>query len=123
MRVLVVEDNPVSATYMRTVLEQRGWNVEIALDGERALQLIEQQRFDAVLVDWILPRYDGIDILRAVRQQESKPPPYVAIVTVVDSTEVKRYCFECGANGFFVKPIQPEAIIEHIEEYYRQFER
>jgi DNA-binding response OmpR family regulator len=123
MRILVVEDNPVSATYMRTVLEQRGWNVEIALDGERALQLIEQQRFDAVLVDWILPRYDGIDILHAIRQQHGNPPPYVAIVTVVDSVDVQRYCFECGANGYFVKPIQPEAIVEHIEEYYRQFER
>ncbi|GBD05387.1 Transcriptional activator protein CzcR [bacterium HR20] len=123
MRILVAEDNPVTATYLRTVLERKGWSVEIALDGARALELIERERFDAVLVDWILPRYDGIDVLRAVRQRHGEPPPYVAIVTVVDSIAAQQYCIACGANAFFVKPIQPDAVIASIEEYYRQFQQ
>ncbi|GIV56688.1 MAG: hypothetical protein KatS3mg040_1456 [Candidatus Kapaibacterium sp.] len=74
MRILVAEDNPVTATYIRSVLERNGWSVEFALDGARALEFVERERFDAVLVDWILPRYDGIDVLRAVRERHGELP-------------------------------------------------
>lgn len=121
MRVLVAEDNPVTATYIRTVLERRGWSVEIVVDGAQAIECIEREQFDVVLVDWILPRYDGIDVLRAVRQKSvSQVQPYVAVITVVDSIAAKQFCIACGANGFFTKPIDPNAIIVSIEEYYRE---
>ncbi len=123
MRILVAEDNPVTATYIRMVFERYGWSVEIALDGARALELIERERFDAVLVDWILPRYDGIDVLRAVRQQPYSVQPYVAIVTVVDSVAAQQYCLACGANGYFVKPLDPEIVIRSVEDYYRSLEQ
>lgn len=124
MRVLVAEDNPVTATYIRTVFERRGWSVEVVLDGAQAIECIERERFDAVLVDWILPRYDGIDVLRAVRQKSVGPvPPYVAVITVVDSIAAKQFCIACGANGFFTKPVDPDAIIASIEEYYRDVKK
>ncbi len=123
MRILVAEDNPVTATYIRMVFERYGWSVEIALDGARALELIERERFDAVLVDWILPRYDGIDVLRAVRQQPYAVQPYVAIVTVVDSVAAQQYCLACGANAYFVKPLDPEIVIRSVEDYYRSLEQ
>lgn len=120
MRILIAEDNPVTATYIRTCFERKGWSVEIALDGAHALECIEQERFDAILVDWILPRYDGLDVLRAVRGQLYDPPPYVAIVTVVDSLAARQYCLACGANEYFTKPIDPDAVINSIERYYSQ---
>jgi DNA-binding response OmpR family regulator len=123
MRILVAEDNPVTAAYIRAVFERYGWSVEVALDGARALELIERERFDAVLVDWILPRYDGIDVLQAIRQQSHQVQPYVAIVTVVDSDAARQYCLACGANDFFTKPIDPDIVIESIEEYYRTSQR
>ncbi|MCS6999670.1 MAG: response regulator transcription factor [Bacteroidota bacterium] len=119
MRILIAEDNPVTATYIRTVFERKGWLVDVVLDGARAIEQVEKERYDAVLVDWILPRYDGIDVLRTIRQQQYEIPPYVAIVTVVDSLPAKQYCLACGANGYFTKPIDPEAVIASIEEYYR----
>ncbi|MCX7930110.1 MAG: response regulator [Chlorobi bacterium] len=118
MRILVAEDNPVTATYLRTVFERKGWSVEVALDGACALEFIERERFDAILVDWILPRFDGIDVLNAVRQQQHAVQPYIAIVTVVDSPAAQQYCLACGANGYFVKPIDPDAVIKSIESYY-----
>lgn len=123
MRILIAEDNPVTAAYLRTVFERHGWSVETALDGARAMELVEQERFDAVLVDWILPRYDGIDVLHAVRQQSYSVQPYVAIVTVVDSLAAQQYCLACGANGYFVKPVDPELVIRSVEEYYRTMEQ
>lgn len=123
MRILVAEDNPVTATYLRTVFERYGWSVETVFGGALAIEHIERERFDAVLVDWILPRYDGIDVLRAVRQQSYPVQPYVAVVTVVDSDAAQQYCLACGANAYFVKPVDPEAVIRSIEEYYRSLEK
>lgn len=117
MRVLVAEDNPATATYIRTVFERRGWSVEVVLDGAQAIECIERERFDAVLVD-------GIDVLRAVRQKSVGPvPPYLAVITVVDSIAAKQFCIACGANGFFTKPVDPDAIIASIEEYYRDVKK
>lgn len=124
MRVLVAEDNPVTATYIRTVFERRGWSVVVVLDGAQAIECIERERFGAVLVDWILLRYDGIDVLRAVWQKSvGLVQPYVAVITVIDSIAAKQFCITCGANGFFTKPVDPDAIIASIEEYYRDVKK
>src|SRR5687767_10395424 len=70
MRVLIVEDDPVSALLLRKVLEHRGYEVHHATNGHEALALAKDQGFRIIISDWMMPEMDGVTLCKELRKQE-----------------------------------------------------
>ena len=84
MRILVAEDEPKAAEYLQRGLSESGFQVDIALNGLDARHLIEEDRFDLVILDVMLPGMDGWQLLRLIRSRADTP---VLFLTARDSVE------------------------------------
>ena len=75
MKILIAEDDPVSGMILSKILPKAGYQWVLATDGVEALEVIQREPFDALLTDWMMPRMDGIELTRKVREMV-KPPDY-----------------------------------------------
>ncbi|MDO9093923.1 MAG: response regulator [Rubrivivax sp.] len=102
--VLVVDDNEVNALVAQAMLVRMGLQVELARDGQQALQAMAARHFDAVLMDCHMPVLDGWQATRRWRQQERGRHLPIIGVTANVSPEDRRHCLDSGMDGFLGKP-------------------
>lgn len=102
-RVLIVEDDQIIAGNLYSFLEVRGFLPDVAYSGPAALQRLQEQRFDAVLLDIGLPGMDGNAVLHAMRTERRLDVP-VLMLTARDSLEDKLAGFSHGADDYLTKP-------------------
>lgn len=107
-QVLLVEDNPVNQLVARKVLERLGLRVTIASSGEQALELLDAQPFDAVLMDCQMPGMDGLETTRRLRSQGRRVP--VIALTANATEEDRRACMTAGMDDFLSKPFRAEVL-------------
>lgn len=109
--VLIIEDEPIFRLNYRTVIEGKGYHVIEAHTGQKGLQLMESQNPDLVLLDLILPEVNGYEVLKKIREVNTKIP--VIVFSVMSSeTDMKR-AFDLGANDYIIKGMEaPTAILE-----------
>jgi two-component system copper resistance phosphate regulon response regulator CusR len=100
--VLIVEDEEKTRTSLAKGLGLEGWSVRTAEEGGYALQLIEAHVFDLIILDWMLPGYDGLAIVRQVRARGIPTP--VLMLTVRDSINDRVTGLEAGADDYVTKP-------------------
>jgi CheY-like chemotaxis protein len=112
--VLVVEDDLVSQRVASGLLERRGCEVVTARNGLSALDLLERERFDLVLMDIQMPELDGVTATRIIRQRErekgTRTPIFVLTAGALEGERER--CLEAGADGFLTKPLQPDKLDE-----------
>jgi two-component system sensor histidine kinase RpfC len=117
LRVLVADDNPTNREVISRILEHGGHAVALANDGEQALDAIEQEHFDAVLLDRNMPGMGGIDALRALRLMTRGGPRLPVAVLSADATpEARTECLEAGADAFIAKPVEAFRLLEQLQE-------
>jgi DNA-binding response OmpR family regulator len=104
LSVLIVEDNVALAANIYDFLEGCGHQPDAAPDGESALGLIALHRYDAIVLDWMMPRMDGLSMLTRLRGELKSAIP-VLLLTAKDQVENKIQGFEAGADDYMVKPI------------------
>ena len=102
MRILIVEDEKKVANFIRKGLQQEGYAADIAQDGEEALESAMAYDYDAMVLDLMLPKKSGLDILRTIRT--SKPKLAVLVLTAKGSLEDKVTGFDAGADDYLIKP-------------------
>jgi two-component system, OmpR family, copper resistance phosphate regulon response regulator CusR len=102
MRILIVEDSQRISSFLRKGLEEEGYTVETAVDGDEGLGLALEQEFDAAIVDVMLPRRSGIDLVRELREAGKAIP--VLMLTARDRTESKIEGLDAGADDYLTKP-------------------
>ena len=102
MRMLVVEDNHNLVANLFEFFEARGHVLDVAPDGMTGLHLATTQRYDVVLLDWMLPRMDGHEVLRRLREAGSDVP--VLMLTARDELPDKVAGFRAGADDYLTKP-------------------
>lgn len=102
VRVLVVEDEPLLASFIEQGLTSLGYRVEIAVDGPAGLEAVSRSRPDVVLLDAVLPELDGFEVLRRLRQTEKRLP--VIMVTALDAVDDRVRGLGLGANDYLSKP-------------------
>jgi phosphoserine phosphatase RsbU/P len=111
MRVLVAEDDLTSRRILRSLLVRWGYDVTFACDGAEAWNCLRESHSPKLVVlDWVMPAMDGIDVCRSVRQVPSPEPPYIIMLT---ARECKRDVIEgldAGANDYIAKPYDPEEL-------------
>lgn len=109
MRVLVVEDHPDIAENIGDSLEEEGHEVDFALDGPTGLRLARAGRYDAMVLDLMLPRLDGLEVCRRLRQESGRDLP-ILMLTARDALSDKLKGFEAGADDYLVKPFALEEL-------------
>ncbi len=106
LHVLVVEDNPINAMVIGAMLERLGVRNERVSNGLEAVQAIERQRYDLVLMDMLMPEMDGLEATRRVRANRSLVQPRIVALTANVMSEDRANCSEAGMDDFLSKPLQ-----------------
>jgi DNA-binding response OmpR family regulator len=104
-KILLIEDNHIIAQQLYDYLEQDGFLVDYAHNGKAALKLIEQQQFDVVVLDLMLPDIDGIDICLQMKSTAALNMP-ILMLTARDSLSDKGEGFNAGADDYVAKPFE-----------------
>ncbi|WP_404932747.1 response regulator [Marinobacter pelagius] len=120
MKVLLVEDNPVNRTLTRRLLEKLGCDVMTANDGEAAASLWQWHPFDLVFMDCVMPRVDGFEATRRLREWEkAHNRPHVPVVALTASAmeEDEERCRRAGMDSFVAKPVNIEMLRAVLEQY------
>lgn len=104
LSVLIVEDNASLAANVYDYLEGCGHRPDAAPDGRAALALLEQNRYDVIVLDWLMPRMDGLTVLQQIRERLGLSLPVIMLTArahIGDKLEI----FAAGADDYLVKPI------------------
>ena len=115
--ILVVEDEPSIAEVVSLYLKRAGYRVSLASDGQAALQQMERQMPDLLILDLMLPRVDGYEIARWVREQSDTP----MIMLTARREEYDRIAgLEMGADDYVVKPFSPQELVSRVRAVLRR---
>lgn len=117
MRILVIEDEPGIANFLKQGLQEEAYSVDVADNGNDGLRLALSENYDLLLIDWMLPGTSGIEICRQYRKQNSDTP--VIILTAKDTVQDTVFGLQAGANDFIKKPFHFEELLERIKVQLR----
>ena len=120
--VLVVEDNTIAVIVAKNVLSALGCRTDVAPDGKTALEKIEKNHYDLILMDMGLPDGDGCEVTRRIRLKQWQKNPSVPIIglTAHVESEKKQRCLANGMNAVFNKPLTPEKAAEILDAFISQ---
>ena len=119
LRVLVADDSPVNLEVAVGLLELKGHQVDTVYNGREAVEAIQQQDYDVILMDLEMPEMDGLAATAAIRELEEKTgrlTPVVAM-TAHGGEEFRNQCQQVGMNGYVSKPLLPQELFEAVEGY------
>lgn len=102
MKVLLVEDEPKLASFVKKGFESEGYELDVAFDGQMGRSLVQQHVYDLVILDVNLPYINGFELCRLIRAGNGQLP--VLLLTALDSLDDKVIGFEAGADDYLVKP-------------------
>ena len=115
--ILIIEDEPGIYTFLKQGLEEEGYSISIAVDGEQGVELFRTEKPDLILIDWVLPKMDGIDVCKAIRQEDINIP--ILFLTARDTVQDTIEGLQCGANDYIKKPFSFEELLERIKIHFR----
>jgi CheY-like chemotaxis protein len=116
-RLLLVEDNEINQLVARGMLDKLGYQVKAVSSGEQALELLEREQFDLILMDCMMPDLDGFEVTRLIRNQEGEGERVPIIAITANTAEgAQSRCMAAGMDDYLAKPIhlgELEAILRH----------
>ncbi|MCR4396273.1 MAG: response regulator, partial [Candidatus Saccharicenans sp.] len=115
--ILLAEDNPVNQKVAIHLLQKKGHRVTVAENGRQALEFLEKEKFDLVLMDVQMPEMDGFEATRQIRQQEKASGEHLPIVAMTAHAMKgdREKCLEAGMDDYVAKPLYPEQLYRAIE--------
>ena len=117
MRILVVDDDPQIRDTLKRHLAYEGYQVSLAGDSRETFSQVAGSRPDLVVLDWMLPGMDGIEICRRLRQADDFP---ILMLTAKGTLEDKVDGLDSGADDYLVKPFQPEELLARVRALLRR---
>lgn len=115
--ILLVEDEHNVASFIQLELEHEGYIVEVAYDGEQGWEFAREDRWDLILLDWMLPKLDGLEICRRIRKVSEVP---VILLTARDYVGDKIAGLDTGADDYVTKPFEIEELLARIRVNIRR---
>ena len=113
LRILLAEDNAVNQKVALALLDRLGYHADVAWNGREALEALERQRYDVVLMDVQMPELDGLDATRRICERwPSEVRPRVIAMTANAMLEDREACFAAGMDDYVAKPIRPDALAQ-----------
>lgn len=117
-RILYVEDELKTSQSVKKGLEEEGYDVVLATDGRTALKYINQSKFDIYILDYILPDDTGLNLCKAIRNQNIISP--ILFLTALDSTADKVTVLDAGADDYLVKPFEFKELVARTRSLLRR---
>lgn len=119
--ILVIEDDPVLSKMYMEKFTSEGFNVLIALDGESGFDMAVNNKVDIILLDVMLPRVSGIDLLKKLREHEKGKNTLVVVLTNLADPEEKKRALDLGVKDYLVKAMQnPAQVVDKVKEQLRK---
>ncbi|MCD6550219.1 response regulator [bacterium] len=120
-KILLVEDDPFLIDIYKTKLKQEGFQVEVAKDGESALNLLEEKSPDLLLLDIVIPHVDGWEILKWIRSKEKFKNLKVIVLSNLGQKEEVKKGMELGATKYLIKAhYTPTEIVKEIKKVLKE---
>lgn len=120
-KILIVEDEPAIVTLIRFNLEKAGFQTDVSYDGENAIARLQEETYDLIVLDVMLPKMDGMEVCKKIRQDDNFVP--ILMLTAKDSEYDKIYGLEMGADDYLTKPFSPKELIARIQAILRRTDR
>jgi two-component system, OmpR family, copper resistance phosphate regulon response regulator CusR len=117
MRILIVEDEKGIAGFLKQGLEEESFAVDVAEDGIKGFELISTNDYDVILVDWMMPKMNGLELLQNIRKEKIETP--VIFLTAKDAVSDVVTALEKGANDYIKKPFSFEELLARIRVQLR----
>lgn len=117
MRILVIEDEPGIANFLKQGLEEESFAVDVAEDGIIGLEMARSGAYDLLLLDWMIPGISGIEVCRQFRKVSQSTP--VIFLTAKDTVQDTVFGLQAGANDYIKKPFHFEELLERIRVQLR----
>ena len=118
MKILLVEDTEQLNKALTTVLKRNSYVVDSAFDGEEALLFIEQYQYDLIILDIMLPKVNGLEVLKRIRGSKNQTP--VLLLTAKSTTEDKITGLDLGADDYLAKPFVIDELLARIRALLRR---
>lgn len=116
-KILIIEDDRILSNAVSIALIDAGFEVATAFDGEEGLAKANQEKPDLILLDLVMPKKSGGEVLKQIREKSKVP---ILIATVKEDPETIAQCLESGATGYFVKSACTlDEIIEKVKESFK----
>ncbi len=119
-KVLIIEDEPAISYLIKCQLEMQGYICHTALDGETGANLLENNKYDLVLLDIMLPKIDGYELLDYINQISQTPTIFI---TAKNQTKDKIKGLKEGADDYITKPFEVEELIARVEAVLRRYNK
>lgn len=115
LNILVADDNGTNRMIISKILERTGHSVDLAENGEQALDFLEHKRYDLAIMDMHMPVLQGLEALKIYRMMDRTEPRMPVVILTANATiEAKRECEEAGADAYLTKPIDSYSLLETI---------
>jgi DNA-binding response OmpR family regulator len=117
MHILIVEDELGIIQFLQQGLQEEGYLITTANDGSKGFELVQNQQFDLILLDWMLPKINGLDLCKAIRVKDKTTP--IIFLTARDTVQETIEGLKAGANDYIKKPFSFEELVERIKVHFR----
>ena len=120
MRILLAEDDRDLNNAVKTLLTRSGYQVDAVLDGEEAIDYVRAEAYDGVILDWMMPRKDGVEALRQMLAEGIKTP--CLLLTARDAVEDRVTGLDAGADDYLPKPFDVQELLARVRAMLRRRE-
>lgn len=120
MKILVVEDEKKVSSFIKRGLEEEKYEVETAFDGEEGLKMALERPYEVIILDWMLPKQDGLSVLKELRAQKKSTP--VLMLTAKDTVEDIVSGLDSGSDDYLTKPFAFAELLARVRALLRRSE-
>ncbi len=110
MKILIVEDDPVSQKLLEKIVRREGYDTILADNGNGAWEIVKKETFEMVITDWMMPEMDGLKLCRKIRQANLPRYVYIILLTARDQAEDAVAALDAGADDYIRKPFNPNEL-------------
>jgi len=117
-KILIIEDDQFLRDFYMELLSAEGYQIDVAGDGDTAFAKIKQGGWDLIMLDIMLPKKDGIQILKDLKDQNINPSGPILVLTNLGNDTIVNECFALGAAGYLIKSaMNPDEVLIELHNY------
>ncbi|MGX7244687.1 response regulator transcription factor [Enterococcus quebecensis] len=113
MNILVADDSPEMVQIVSAYLKKAGFTVFNALDGEQALDIFYQEKLDLAIIDWMMPKIDGLEVIKTIKGESSLK---ILMLTAKTTGEDEFLSLSSGADDYITKPFHPQVLLLRVKK-------
>ncbi|MBO0470483.1 response regulator transcription factor [Enterococcus sp. DIV0242_7C1] len=113
MNILIADDSPEMVQILSAYIKKAGFTVFTAFDGEKALELFYTEKIDLAIIDWMMPKVDGIEVIKTIK---SESPVKILMLTAKTTGDDEFLSLSSGADDFLTKPFHPKVLVLRVKK-------